>query len=289
MATGFLLSKHESHPTRLQGKSRHQVAYVAFCGCMIRSSASTRPMPAIQKWHRARRLAGNGGSTCATSRWTPTPRKLRSWPKSWHAASNRSCRPRPSPRRRSLAPCAAHGSRSSWQRRIDAAFAPLSRPSMSVTVSDRPNCQSSTRIERVLAEAKEHHGLRRARGIGLEMMNIQALMSATVQTAGWPTPLGERGRARRIASSSRPSKLPLTRSPPPSSACWAKGSTVHSHRTFRGPGLRHAHGLRHRGVTLRRRSTRTKMRDHLAPRTLPRRSGQRPRPTSPCCVPTWRT
>lgn len=36
-------------------------------------------------------------------------------------------------------------------------------------------------IERCFAEAKEHHGLRRARGIGLEMMNIQALMTAIAQ------------------------------------------------------------------------------------------------------------
>lgn len=41
--------------------------------------------------------------------------------------------------------------------------------------------RARTRIERVFAEAKEHHGLRRAKGIGLEMMNIQALMTATVQ------------------------------------------------------------------------------------------------------------
>lgn len=51
--------------------------------------------------------------------------------------------------------------------------------------------RARTRIERTFAEAKEHHGLRRARGIGLEMMNIQALMTATVQNL------------RRLANASR--------------------------------------------------------------------------------------
>lgn len=41
--------------------------------------------------------------------------------------------------------------------------------------------RARTRIERVWAEAKEHHGLHRARGIGLEMMTIQALLTATAQ------------------------------------------------------------------------------------------------------------
>lgn len=41
--------------------------------------------------------------------------------------------------------------------------------------------RARTRIERVWAEAKEQHGLHRARGIGLEMMNIQALLTATAQ------------------------------------------------------------------------------------------------------------
>ena len=41
--------------------------------------------------------------------------------------------------------------------------------------------RARTRIERTWAEAKECHGMRRAKGLGLEMMNIQALMTATVQ------------------------------------------------------------------------------------------------------------
>lgn len=50
--------------------------------------------------------------------------------------------------------------------------------------------RARTRIERTFAEAKERHGLRRARGIGLEM-NIQALVTATVQ------------KLRRLANASR--------------------------------------------------------------------------------------
>lgn len=41
--------------------------------------------------------------------------------------------------------------------------------------------RARTRVERIWAEAKEHHGLDRARDIGLEMVNIQALLTATVQ------------------------------------------------------------------------------------------------------------
>lgn len=53
---------------------------------------------------------------------------------------------------------------------------------MHVRNRERPPqlARAKTRIERTFAEGKECHCLRRAKGIRLEMMNIQALMTATV-------------------------------------------------------------------------------------------------------------
>lgn len=49
------------------------------------------------------------------------------------------------------------------------------------TILYREAQRSRMRIEHCFAEAKEWHGLDRARGYGLDNMNVQALMTATVQ------------------------------------------------------------------------------------------------------------
>lgn len=73
--------------------------------------------------------------------------------------------------------------------------------------------RARTRIERTWAEAKECHGMRRAKGLGLEMMNIQALMTATVQNlrrlAGLPRKEGS-GHAAMQAVGPAPMRIILS-------------------------------------------------------------------------------
>ncbi len=64
--------------------------------------------------------------------------------------------------------------------------------------------RARTRIERTWAEAKECHGMRRAKGLGLKMMNIQALLTATVQNlrrlAGVPRKEGSGQAAMQVGA-----------------------------------------------------------------------------------------
>lgn len=73
--------------------------------------------------------------------------------------------------------------------------------------------RARTRIERTWAEAKECHGMRRAKGLGLEMMNIQALMTASVQNlrrlAGLPRKEGS-GQAAMQAVGLTPMRMVLS-------------------------------------------------------------------------------